>query len=154
VNRTYREFPARQSAGKAAYRPEHKPSYAQHQPVPNKNKPLRRAQTCCQTLTKGNRILRHFSGGSSPAAVRLKTLAPGFLPLFVRRSLSWPKFDLPAKAAGGRAQGSRVHSDAKVELTIAARGGVRVDEGDAERQRSGERAPPEFSGKRSASWAP
>ena len=95
------------------------------------------------------------------------------------------------QAAGGRAQGSRVHrrryavlaaltsllagfggtkvdvhglfqiaslpsvgvevSDAKVELTIAARGGPRVDEGDAERQRSGQRAPPEVSGKRSAS---
>jgi hypothetical protein len=41
--------------------PVRKSSYVQHQPVPRKNKPLRRVQTCCQTLMKGNRILRHLS---------------------------------------------------------------------------------------------
>jgi hypothetical protein len=39
----------------------------------------------------------------------------------------------------------------EVELTIAARGGRSVDEGDAERQGSGKRAAAEFSVKRSAS---
>ncbi len=41
--------------------------------------------------------------------------------------------------------------NAKMELTIAARGGLRFDEGDAERHGAGKRAAAEFSGKRSAS---
>jgi hypothetical protein len=46
--------------GKAVHHPLRKPSYAQRQAVPSKNKSLRRAQINCQILMKGNRILRIF----------------------------------------------------------------------------------------------
>jgi hypothetical protein len=60
-----------------------------------------------------------FFGSRREPPVRVKAVDPGFLALFVRRSLSWPKIDLPANwAMTGQAVFDETRRVEVEELTV------------------------------------